>query len=77
MTSEQSSNNASIKRISEREKKIMQISSVGSAIGLIGGMIYAFKNNKSFWGYIGYGLLLFPIVGGTVANLGARAVIKK
>jgi hypothetical protein len=33
----------------EREKKIMQIASIGSAIGLLAGMGYAFKNNVFEW----------------------------
>lgn len=38
-----------------------------ATIGLVGGMFYAFKNNKGFVGYASYGLL-FGAMGYLVGN---------
>lgn len=54
--------------------KIMNITQISSSIGFIAGLGYAFKKNKSFWGYVGYGLL-GSIVFGTVGNIGARVAV--
>jgi len=62
--------------VTDRNKKIMNATSIGSSLGLIGGLVYSFHNKKSFWGYVGYGLL-FSIIGGTVAGVGAQIVVKK
>lgn len=59
-----------------RIKKINNIASLGSSIGFVGGLVYAFNKKKGFWGYVGFGLL-FSIIGGTMSGLGARALIKK
>jgi len=62
--------------LTDRQKKIMQISSIGSSVGLVGGLVYAFRGKKGFWAYVGYGLL-GSIIGGTVAGVGAKVLIKK
>ena len=54
--------------------KILNATQIASSIGLIAGLGYAFKKNKSFWGYVGFGLL-GSIVFGTVGNIGARIAI--
>lgn len=63
-----------IERTVSSSVKIMSITQVGSSLGLIAGLGYAFKKNKSFWAYIGYGLL-GSVVFGTIGNLGARVAI--
>lgn len=54
--------------------KITNITQISSSIGFIAGLGYAFKQNKGFWGYVGYGLL-GSIVIGTVGNIGARIAV--
>ena len=54
--------------------KILNTTQIASSIGLIAGLGYAFNKNKSFWGYVGFGLL-GSIVFGTVGNIGARIAI--
>lgn len=58
-----------------RMRKIVNITSFGSSVGMVGGLLYAFNKKKGFLGYVGYSLL-FTIIGGTVSNLGARAILK-
>ena len=62
--------------LTDRQKKIMNISSIGSSVGLVGGLVYAFRGKKGFWGYVGYSVL-FSIIGGTAAGVGAQILIKK
>lgn len=31
--------------------------SIASSVGFLGGLFYAFKNQKGFWGYVGFGIL--------------------
>ena len=59
----------------EKSKKIMNASYIGGSIGFVGGLTYAFRKQKSFWGYVGYGIL-FSIIGSTVTGVGAFAIIK-
>jgi hypothetical protein len=40
-----------------------------SSVGFLAGLYYSFKNDKGFWGYVGYGLL------GTVAGTTAGSVL--
>jgi len=61
--------------LTPREKKIVNITTFGSGVGLVSGLGYAFVKNKGFWGYVGYGLL-GSLMFGTVAGLGAKAVLK-
>lgn len=58
-----------------RMRKIVNLTSFGSSVGLVAGLGYAFVKNKGVLAYIGYGLL-GSIVFGTVTNLGARAILK-
>lgn len=60
----------------EKTKKVITYGSLGSSIGLVGGLIYAFKNKKSFWGYVGYGLL-FSTIGYTALAVPAFVLIKE
>ncbi len=46
---------------------------IGSSIGFIAGLGYAFKGKKGFWAYVGYGLL-GSIVFGTVSAIGADII---
>ena len=62
--------------LTDRQKKIMNIASIGSSVGFISGLGYAFSKKKGFWSYVGYGLL-GSIVFGTVSGIGARVIIKK
>lgn len=59
----------------ETNKAVKNASAIGSLAGLTGGLIYAFRGKKKFWGYVGYGLL-FSLIGSGVASLGAYAVLK-
>jgi hypothetical protein len=59
-----------------RTKKIENITSIGSTIGLVGGLVYAFKTKKGFWGYVGFGILGSVVLGMTSKVL-ARSFIKK
>lgn len=54
--------------------KIMNITQISSSIGFIAGLGYAFKKNKGFWGYVGFGLLGSIFIG-TIGNIGARVAI--
>jgi len=38
------------------------------SIGSLGGLYYAFKKNKGFWGYVGFGLL-GSVVGYTLGRV--------
>ena len=58
-----------------RMKKIVNLTSFGSSVGLVAGLGYSFYKGKGFWAYIGYGIL-GSVVFGTVTNLGARAILK-
>lgn len=58
-----------------RMRKIVNLTSFGSSVGLVAGLGYSFAKGKGFWSYIGYGLL-GSVVFGTVTNLGARAILK-
>jgi hypothetical protein len=60
----------------ERTKKIANASSIGGTIGMIGGLVYAFKTKKKFWGYVGFGLL-GSIGGSLITNVAVRPFIKK
>lgn len=60
----------------EKTKKVYAIGAVGSSIGLVGGLIYAFKKQKGFWGYVGYGLL-FSTIGYSVGAVPAFVFIKE
>jgi hypothetical protein len=62
--------------LTDRQKKIMNITSISSSIGLVGGLGYAFAKKKGFWSYVGYGLL-FSIIGGTIGGVGAQVIVKK
>jgi len=59
----------------KRTKKIVNIASFGSSVGLIAGLGYAFSKKKGFWSYVGYGIL-GSVVFGTVAGLGAKVILK-
>lgn len=61
--------------LTSREKKIVNITTFGSGVGLVVGLGYAFAKKKGFWSYVGYGLL-GSIVLGTTAGLGAKAILK-
>lgn len=61
--------------LTPRQKKIANITTFGSGVGLVAGLSYAFAKNKGFWAYVGYGLL-GSIVIGTTAGLGAKALLK-
>lgn len=63
------------KALDARMKKIVNITSFGSSLGMVSGLLYAFNTKKKFWGYVGYSILGSLVVG-TVANLGARAILK-
>lgn len=58
-----------------RMRKIVNLTSFGSSVGLVAGLSYAFVKKKGFWSYIGYSIL-GSVVFGTVTNLGARAILK-
>lgn len=60
----------------EKNKKVITYGSIGSSVGLVGGLIYAFRNKKSFWGYVGYGLL-FSTIGYTAVAVPAFILIKE
>ena len=62
--------------LTDRQKKIMNITSIGSSVGLVGGLVYAFRGKKGFWAYVGYGLLGIIAVG-TVTGIGAKLLIKE
>ena len=62
--------------LTERDKKIMNVTSIGSSIGFLGGLLYAFKGKKKFWGYVGYSIL-GSLIAGTATGIGARVIIKK
>ena len=40
-----------------------------SSVGLLAGLYYAFKNEKGFWAYVGYGLL------GSIAGTTAGSIV--
>jgi hypothetical protein len=61
---------------SERSKKIMNITSIGSSVGLLAGLGYAFSKKKGFWGYVGFSIL-GSIAFGTAAGVGAQILVKK
>lgn len=63
------------KALDARMKKILNISSFGSSVGFVAGLSYSFVKKKGFWSYVGYSILGSLVVG-TVANLGARAILK-
>ena len=60
--------------ISARDKKINNITGIGSSVGFAGGLIYAFKKGKGFWGYVGFGIL-FSIIGGAGAKIIGHVVV--
>ncbi len=60
----------------EKTRKVITIGSAVSSVGMVGGLIYAFKKQKGFWGYVGYGLL-FSTIGYTVGALPASILIKE
>ncbi len=62
--------------VPDRMKKVQFIASIGSSIGGVAGLVYAFKNNKGFWAYVGYSLL-GSIVFGTLSGVGAELAVKK
>ena len=42
----------------EGKKKSLALLQMGiSSVGMVGGMIYANRKGKKFWGYVGYGIL--------------------
>jgi len=59
-----------------RGKKIMNITSIGSSVGLLAGLGYAFSKKKGFWGYVGFSIL-GSIAFGTAAGIGANLLVKK
>ncbi len=61
--------------LTPREKKIVNITTFGSGVGFVTGLGYAFSKKKGFWAYVGYGLL-GSLMFGTVAGLGAKAMLK-
>jgi len=61
--------------LTPRQKKIANITTFGSGVGFVTGLGYAFANKKGFWGYVGYSLL-GSLMFGTVAGLGAKALLK-
>jgi hypothetical protein len=61
--------------LTSREKKIVNITTFGSGVGLVAGLSYAFVKGKGFWAYVGYGIL-GSVVLGTTAGLGAKALLK-
>ena len=60
----------------EKNTRVVQIGSAVSSAGMVAGLIYAFKKDKGFWGYVGYGLL-FSTIGYTVGALPAFIFIKE
>lgn len=60
----------------EKDKKVFMASAVGNSLGMAGGLLYAFKKGKGFWGYVGYGLL-FAIIGGTLTGVPAYVLIEE
>jgi hypothetical protein len=57
-------------------QKSSYASGIGFAAGSVGGLIYAFTKKKKFGGYVGQ-FFLWGIIAGTVAWLGAQAIIPK
>jgi hypothetical protein len=55
--------------------KITNITQIASSVGLLAGLVYAFKNNKGFWAYVGYGML-GSIAFGLSANITSKILIK-
>lgn len=60
----------------EKNKRVQKAGAVGSSIGFVGGLVYAFKTKKGFWGYVGYSVL-FSLIGGTVSSLPAFIMLKE
>lgn len=55
--------------------KITSVTQISSSVGLLAGLAYAFKNNKGFWAYVGYGLL-GSISFGLIGNISSKLIIK-
>ena len=55
--------------------KITNVTQISSSVGLLAGLSYAFKNNKGFWAYVGYGLL-GSISFGLIGNISSKLIIK-
>ncbi len=54
----------------ELEQKLARIQMVQVTIGSAGftaGLVYAFMKKKSFWGYVGFGMLGGLVIGGIAA----------
>ena len=52
------------------------IVSVLSGVGMLGGLFYAFKSKRKFWGYIGFAVL-GSISGSIVGGIISQVVPKK
>lgn len=51
----------------EQQKKLntlVTIAYAGGILGLIVGLIFAYKRKSGFWGYVGFGILGSVIIGG-------------
>ena len=55
--------------------KITNITQIASSVGLLAGLVYSFKKNKGFWGYVGYSLL-GSISFGIAANVTSKIIVK-
>ena len=59
-----------------KNEKVQRAASVGTSIGNIGGLTYAFMKKKKFWGYVGY-FLLFGIITGSLTYVASEILIKE
>lgn len=59
-----------------KAEKAQSAAIFGATIGHVGGLVYAFQKKKKFWGYVGH-FLLFGIVAGTTAWIGAQVILPK
>lgn len=50
----------------EQQKKLntlVTIAYAGGIVGLIAGLIFAYKRKSGFWGYVGFGILGSVLIG--------------
>lgn len=61
--------------MNEKTKKVIAISGLFSTMGLLLGLIIAYRKDAKFWGYIGNGLL-FMVMGSLIGSVGSTILIK-
>jgi len=58
-----------------KQTKVATITGIATAAGNVLGLVYAFNQKKSFWGYVGY-MVLGGLVVGLSANVASNLMIK-